>query len=213
MAGSNVQNRRWWQEYEYDLTYHLDDLPNAAVTTAVAQNHLRLPDTLATADDTRLEAICFAATEWVERTAGVVLVPRTVTVRAPRFPNGYVLELPLGPINDLTLTAFTYYDEDNASQDFTADPTRTYRVQGPTNEGWPRPFIELDEDSDWPDVYTRVDAVEIQYEAGYAQVPRTAEQLVLLMVAQWWEQRLPVDIGLAEIPMAARTLLNMVRGN
>jgi hypothetical protein len=100
--------------------------------------------------------------------------------------------------NLLTLTSVQYYDQTNTLQ--TLDPT-WYLVHADQEPA----TIELLQPYMWPIVYTREDAVQITYDAGYtptstgsppvfdyaANVPDSIKQAILLRVQQDYDAMTP----------------------
>lgn len=178
------------------LRFDLDDATVAApaeepVTIAEAAQHLRLLGSPIYEVD-KLTMCLQAAREWVENATGVLLVQREVTAYAPIFAD--YLVLPHRPVQ--SITSVKYYDEDNALQTAStalyglhANIDSVYRVDG----------------QDWPDTFTRPDAVQVTYQAGYASgspvnyqanIPAALKSAVLLITAELFEQREVTAVGL-----------------
>ena len=56
--------------------------------------------------------------------------------------------------------------------------------------------------------------VEIVYTAGFTELPKAIRQAMLLLIAHWYTNREAVvtgNVAAAEVPVAARTLLNQYK--
>ena len=73
----------------------------------------------------------------------------------------------------------------------------------------------LKSDTDWPDIYDRPDAVEVNFTAGYADaasVPKILRHAVLLLISHLYENRAAVSNGqVTEIPYTVKHLLESHR--
>jgi uncharacterized phiE125 gp8 family phage protein len=80
-----------------------------------------------------------------------------------------------------------------------------------------RPKIVLNSDASWPSVtLEEVNPIEIEFTCGYgatgASVPEPIRLAMLLLVSQWYENRVPVGDGSqAQIPFAVDALLTNYR--
>lgn len=151
-------------------------------------------------DDELLEALIDVVTERLDGYTGVVgraLVTQTWRQEWSDFPPSRWLSLPLSPVQSVTVE---YLDESDVLR--TLDPATYYVVNLPSG-----PFVELDEDADWPDTADRPDAVKVTSVCGYgdtaASVPRPIRQAGLLMLSELYEHRESVAVGVsaASIPM------------
>lgn len=72
-------------------------------------------------------------------------------------------------------------------------------------------FVDLLEQ--WPQTYTREDAVRVTWAAGYGpaatDVPAAIRQAMLLMIGHWFENREAsvVGVSVTDLPMAVNSLL------
>lgn len=178
------------------LRFDLDDAVVAApasepVTVAEAAQHLRILGSPIYEVD-KINMCLQAAREWVEHATGVLLVQRSVTAYAPLFAD--YLVLPHRPVQ--SITSVKYYDADNALQ------TASSSLYGLASQ---IDSVYLLDGSDWPDTYTRPDAVQVTYEAGYASgspvdytgnIPAALKSAVLLIMAELFEQREVTSVGM-----------------
>lgn len=97
---------------------------------------------------------------------------------------GGALPLPIGPA--IAITAFTYYDRDNAQQSATIGDFDVYSSQ--RGGAWIQPA----QDKSWPEAYNRPDALTITYSAGeatLADVPADLIAAAKLMLTDLFELR------------------------
>lgn len=186
--------------------------PAYPVTLAEAKAQLRL-DT--TDDDTLVDALIAAATAHIDGRDGWLgraLVTQTWDLKLDAFPG--IIEVPLPPLQ--SVDSITYVDAAGATQTLA---TSKYQVD--LGGGW-RGRIKPAYGEVWPATYDVWNAVTVRFTAGYApgvgsptdyaeNVPRAIKQAVLLMVAHWYENRVPVLVGQSaqavEIPFTANALL------
>lgn len=147
------------------------------VTLAEVWSHLRLDpegSPPSTEQDALLEQYIAAAREMAEARTATTLARRRRRAVFRAFPEGGLgpdawwqqyagsvawepLALPAGPVADVVVR---YYDEANAIQ--TLDAARYLVADGK------RPVIALLPSFIWPPTYQRLDAVQVEYTAGYA---------------------------------------------
>lgn len=149
-------------------------------------------------------ALIAAATEQVETYTGRALINRTLAYTLDAFPCG-LLELPRPPLS--SISEIRYLDE-NGDQQILDDAL--YRVSTTREPG----VVEPAYGESWPATRAVIDAVEIEYVAGYgaaaADVPAVLRQALVMMVGEWLEFREGLVIGTIaeEIPHAIKMLLN-----
>ena len=124
-------------------------------------------------------------------------------------PTQSTVRLMLGPVQ--SVTAIKYYDIDGALQtatltDFNIFGTPTKTTVSPKN-GF-----------SWPVAQQREDAIKIEYVIGYgdaaSDVPQTIRQALMMLVAQWYENRENELIGTISktIPFGFSDLIGIERG-
>ena len=131
---------------------------------------------------------------------GRALITQTWAVDFPTFTNR--INVPLGPIQSATIQ---YYDSLNTQQTLA---TSVYAV---LNDGL-GPYVTLRYNQQWPQTYTRDDAVRITWVAGYgtaAAVPAAIRAAALLLIGHWYEHRSAVNVGniTSTLPFAVDALL------
>lgn len=154
-------------------------------------------------EDTLLRSLIAAATKHCEHLMHRQIMPATWRLTLDRFPvglyndptspaiEGHSIILPRPAL--VSVTHIKYDDEDGTEQTMTAADYRVQADESPAR-------IALAYDAEWPDTRAQVGAVRITYEAGYASsalteaqqqaaVPQNIKQAILLLVAQWMENR------------------------
>lgn len=160
------------------------------------------------ADDELLEDYIAAACALVGGKSGIVgkvLTAETWQLKL-RAASGCVV-LPLSPVQ--SITSITYFDADNISQSLDVDDFALYGDEDSA-------FIEPKTGINWPSVYSRRDAITINFVAGFgapADVPKNITRAIRLIVAHWYENRTAVLVGVTaqELPLAVESLLGISR--
>ncbi|KAB7741605.1 hypothetical protein F2P47_04160 [Parvibaculum sedimenti] len=169
------------------------------VTLAEARAFLRLDDT---SEDTLVTALITAARATLEAETRRAFVTQHWRLLVDRFPEDAIV-LPLAPVSAvsaISLIARTAPDEalDAAlyELDLAGEPPRVWRADGAV----------------WPKAKRRIAGIAIDFTAGYggaASVPQPLKQAVLMLVAHWYETRLPVayDGAASDIPLTVAALI------
>ena len=152
------------------------------VTLNEAVNYLKLPTTPSV--ETDLVTRCIkAAREDMENEYSVAMITQTWTQRMSCFPSGRCIELRRRPLQ--TITSVKYRDESDSQQTLSASD---YIVHPQPVYG----LIEIKQDKSWPSTFERLDAIEIEFVAGYgaaAAVPSRLFQELLLRLTEKYENR------------------------
>jgi len=157
--------------------------PTAVLTTAEAKSHLRVD---ISDDDTLIDSMISAATDYVELYTGRSFVTRTYRADLSGFAD--VIELPMRPI--ISITSIKYYDTNSPSV-LTTLASSTYNlVNNVIYRTW---------GASWPSRYPRMDAVQVTFTAGDAptsspevaaeNVPDAVKAAILLIVGELYENR------------------------
>ena len=174
----------------------------AAITVAQAKEHLRITHSN---DDTYIEAITLAASEWCEEFQRRVYVQREVVDYMDEFPS--IIRPKKSPL--VSVTTLKYYDTDNVLQTLVSGTD--YEVDIDTEPG----RITEAYGTYWPETYDKINAVVLTYQAGYAaraNIPEEIKHAVKLLVGHLYENRESVSpLNLQEVPMSVKTLLSMKR--
>jgi uncharacterized phiE125 gp8 family phage protein len=157
------------------------------------ESHLRITTS---DDDVYIELLIAAARRSVEQQTNRALITQTFTYTRTRFPDGRVIQLERPPLR--SVTSVKYYDSANTQQ--TLSPT-VYTVDTAAAPG----RIVLNYGQSWPTTYDRPAAIEVIYQAGYgsagSSVPEDLRHAIAFLVAHWYRQREPINIGNIVTPM------------
>lgn len=170
------------------------------ITLVEAKAHLRID---CDAEDAYITTLIKVARKHAELFQNRSYITQTLELRLDYFPQ-FLIELPRPP--SISVTSIKYIDSGGDTQTLDASKYTTdfnsyvARIVPAFNEIWPT---------------TRriIDAVTIEYEAGYgdaADVPETIKQAILLLIGVWYENREPIsESTVMEIPFTVSALLNM----
>jgi uncharacterized phiE125 gp8 family phage protein len=184
------------------MTFRLITPPTARpVQLSDVKAFLRIDST---DDDALLDTLIRGAVQHIDGWRGLLglaLMPQTWEVSLDAFPCR--IKLPLGPV--LSVTSVQYLDGANVLQTL---PVERYQLL-PSQEIVPAYGIS------WPGTLTYPGAVRVQYVAGHenaSAVPEALKQLIMLLVAHWYENRLPaVANSVNELPFSLRALVDQYR--
>lgn len=133
-------------------------------------------------DVTEVESLIDFAVEFAEHFTERAMLNATYRYTLsgwPKTPNGYtsrIIELPRSPL--VSVTSVKYYDTNNTLQTLSS----SYYLVGTDFEPG---CVYLQTDYDWPDLYTRPDAVQITFVAGagtsVASVSPSLKRAMLLL--------------------------------
>lgn len=163
---------------------------SSTITLTEAKAHL-LQDS--TDQDKYIEALVEAADEFIESELCKAMVEQTWTVSVPAPASDGRIVLPVNPA--LALTSIKHYDTDNqqvtlTNTDFTFFKTQDYA------------YLEPVSGVSWPNLYSRPDAIEVIYTAGYgdaAAVPAVLKHAVKLIIGDWFEHRASAIVGVPSV--------------
>lgn len=170
------------------------------VTLDEAKLHLKVE---CDADDDYITALIKAARRHAELYQNRSYITQTLELRMDRFPK-YLIELPRPP--SISLTSIKYIDGGGDTQ--TLDSSKyTTDFHAYVARIVPA-FNEI-----WPTTRSVINAVTIEYVAGYgaaAAVPETIKQAIFLLLAIWYVDRTPIsEATVMEIPFTVTALLTM----
>jgi uncharacterized phiE125 gp8 family phage protein len=155
------------------------------ITLVDAKQHARIDHD---DEDEAIERSISAARSWVEAYTGRSLAAQTWQLSASCWP--YVLWLPRAtPLS--SVTHVKYYDADNTLQTLSSSVYTSPSFHEPAR-------LQLVNGQSWPSIYSRSDAVQVEYVTGYATngaIPRPLLQAILLLVTYWHSQRENVLVG------------------
>ncbi len=197
----------------YNATSTPSTLP---VTLDQAKDHLQIPAEY-TDKDALILGYIRTAVRAVEQARGLVCFHTSYTLVGEAFPLNpllwpydWILGRPFRPARQplVSVASVTYREPSGAT--ITLDPSRYVCVAGKGG------YVRMTDTSYWPIVSALGGAVSIQFTAGFdasdaSKVPATITQAILLLVAHYWTQREPVNVGniVAELPMSAKWLLDL----
>lgn len=189
------------------------------VTTEEAIEQLREDADIA--QSSLIDALITAARSWTEEYLQRALLETQYTMTLDSFGAKYSDEFLINmgggqstiflPRSQVTsVDAIRYIDDAGATQTLA---TSRYRADTKSLVARITPAYS----DAWPTTRCVTNAVEIDFTAGYgeaaADVPQPIRSAILMMVAHWYENRVPVVIGSTaqEIPMAVKHLLGPYR--
>jgi uncharacterized phiE125 gp8 family phage protein len=175
------------------------------ITLTDAKLHLRV-DT--SAEDTLIQSLIMASRLHIEAALDLALITQSWRLRLDSWPRSGTLVLPLRPVEELTAVRIHVDD----------DTIETLDVDDFILDGTPNPARVV-----WRGTGTApvspiaANGIEIDLVAGYgdapSDVPQPIRQALLLLVAHWYENREPVEIGATAtvIPGSVSSLLSLYR--
>ena len=151
-------------------------------------------------EDTLLDGLIAAATEYVELYCGTVIDVRTLAVKCDDFCD--FAKFPVTPL--ATVTGITYVDSAGATQTLSTD---VYEVRTDNLTA----SIVLKFGQSWPSIQSE-SRITVTATAGYTVAPAPIKQAILLLVGQWFDQRADVsDKAMIAMPNAVEALLTNYR--
>jgi len=159
------------------------------VTVAEARTLLRVETS---DEDALLSSLIATARMTVEQSTGRSLINRDLQAVTDHWPNRQRFVLPSPPLQQVLSVSIR--DQTGAE---TVWDSENYLVE----TSGPAPYIALMPGAVWPSVQHGAGAIRIRYRAGYGDaptdVPPPLAHAVLLLVAHWYENRVPVVINAA----------------
>ena len=172
------------------------------VTLVEAKTHLRIP-TAETGEDSYITSLISVATNTAENILGKKLITQTLDLFYDKFPACREFDLPFGKLQ--SVTHIKYYDVDNVERTLSSSIYQTDST-GLTGR------IKLEYGESFPDTRAgKLNSVAIRMIVGYGvanSVPTSIKQALLLLIANWFENREPALQGtLAQVPYTVELLL------
>jgi uncharacterized phiE125 gp8 family phage protein len=178
------------------------------VTLAEAKLHLRVDHT---DDDTLIGLYIEGARQFTEKFTARALVTQTWELVIDQFPLSEIM-IPLPPLQSVTSIK---YDAPNGVEQTLA--TTGYDVDTASQPGWVVPAT-----SGWPSTIDAINAVRIQFVAGYspttdsppdlvANIPSNLKTAILLHAANLYANRESVVVGTISSVMPTGGLLHIMR--
>ncbi len=163
------------------------------------KQQLRVVDT---DQDFLLRSLVVAAREKIENAVSRTIPLTTYRLTLDYFPRFQEpIKLPAPPL--VSVNSITYID--NLSGDtLTLDPSQ-YIVDTTSEPGRITPAFNCY----WPQTQVRINAVNIEFTAGYAAPPDAAKHVMRLLIDHWYQNREAVtEKTMMEMPMGVESLLD-----
>lgn len=163
------------------------------ITLQETKDYLRVDFT---DDDALISMLITAARQFIEKLTRRSIAVATWEMSLDEFPQGEII-IPLPPLKTINSIAyikggtpqtFSYYEVDDYSQ--------PARLKG-----------------EWPETDNVLNAVKINFDAGYDTVPEPLKQAMLLLISHWYENREPVTMNgsPATIPFTVDALVSQYK--
>jgi len=160
-------------------------------------------------DDALIAGLIVAARQYVEVATRRPLMRQTWDWKFDGFPSCDRLTLPLPPVS--SVTSITYIDAAGDSQTWSS---ALYTTDFPSGPWAQKASIEPIYGGVWPGTQSVINAVTVRFVCGYgttaATVPESLRHAIKMLVAHWYDQRYPVQIGtgssVTTIPLAIDAL-------
>jgi uncharacterized phiE125 gp8 family phage protein len=171
------------------------------ISLAEAKAHLRITHTL---EDALIQSLIITSRLHIEAALGLALITQGWSVFLDRWPRGHRIALPIRPV--LAIGQVRIWAPDGTSSIVAPDK---YLLDG---HGIPARLVWQSAEPP-SDAIRAANGIEIALTAGFgaapADVPATIRHALLLLVAHWYENREPVEIGAAgnAIPAMVSELL------
>lgn len=171
------------------------------VTLAEAKAHLRLDGTV---EDALIQSLIITARMHIEAALGLALMTQTWKWCLDRWPKGQRLSIPIRPVQSVQ-SVIIWMDNDISR----IIPLSQFYLDG---QSAPARLVWLASNPP-PDPGRVANGIEISFAAGFgsaaSDIPATVRHALLLLVAHWYENREPVEIGSAinAIPAMVTELL------
>lgn len=171
--------------------------PEALVSLAEAKAHLRVVDG---AEDELILGYITAASAWIDGYQGWVgrcFAPQVLELRAHVFSG--IGRLPIGPV--VEIESLKYIDVAGVEQTVDASLYTQFADR-----------LDLVPGARWPQLRGDAGGVRLRYRAGSDVIPPPVKQAVLLLVGQWFRNRMAVSTtgvnsNLSEVPNGVKALL------
>lgn len=159
-------------------------------------------------ENTLVEAYITAAREYCEGFQNLAYITQTWQLWLDAFPAEDFVNIPLPPLQ--SIVSIKYYDINDVEYTMSSS---LYIVDDKSEPG----RVNLAYGQSWPSTTLRpINGVCIEFNAGFGDdpedVPQSIRQVILLLVAHWFENREPILTGKAEVikelPFTITALLN-----
>jgi len=173
------------------------------VSVSNMKEHLRITHT---EDDGYIEALTLAAAEACENFQSRKYMQAGKVLKLDEFPEDGVIRPPWAPL--IQVDSIQYVDTDGATH---AVDSGDYDVDTESEPGRITPAFN----ESWPATRPEINAVTINYQAGYAtadEVPDAVKHAIKLLVGHYYEHRESAsEVKLQEISQGIQSLLGPTR--
>lgn len=142
-------------------------------------------------DDVLIESYIDSAIDHVEQMTNRFLLTRTVRQTSESICDRYLLEA--SPVQSVTSVSVT--DTDDVTTTIT-----DFEIDGD--------YLVFPDTVEFPALKDSPSAVTVEYVTGYASVPKSVTQAIMLLVSHFYENREAVGTSMKEIPMTTTALLS-----
>ena len=157
------------------------------LSLAEAKAHLRIDQTL---EDALIQSLIITSRLHIEAALGLALITQSWLFFVDRWPKAQRLVMPIRPIQ--AVASVRLWNIDGTSVTL---PPSAFFLDG---QGLPARLV-WQGSSPLADPGRTVNGIEVAFTAGFGaaptDVPATIRQALLLLVAHWYENREPVEIG------------------
>jgi len=176
------------------------------ISTADAKAHCRV--TIATVEDTYIDALVKAARTHVEKAYGLALITQTWDMYMQDWPAGDSFHLRLPPLQ--SVTSIKYTNTDATEAEFSS---ALYHVDIAKEPG----RVKLAYGQSWPTVTLKtVNPIVVRFIAGFgvagANVPADIILAMKFLIRHWYDNRTAVETGVGiaaiEMPQTFDLLMN-----
>lgn len=157
------------------------------VSLAEAKAHLRIDHTL---EDALIQSLIITSRLHIEAALGLALITQSWSFFADRWPKAQRLVMPMRPVQ--AIASVRLWKIDGTSMQL---PGQAFFLDG---QGLPARLV-WQGNGPPTDPERTVNGIEVAFTAGFGaaptDVPATIRHALLLLVAHWYENREPVEIG------------------
>lgn len=165
------------------------------ISVAEAKSHLRLDGA---EEDALVASLILTSRLHIEAALGLALISQSWRLTLDRWPQGGTVALPLRPVRSITAVRVRAADGTP-----TLVPADAYLLEG---QGLPPRLVATG--AQLPAPGRAAAGVEIDLEAGFgalaSDVPEPIRHALRLLVAHWYENREPVEIGAPDAAVPPR---------
>jgi uncharacterized phiE125 gp8 family phage protein len=147
-------------------------------------------------DDALISTLITAARQFIEKLTRRSIAVATWEMSLDEFPQGEII-IPLPPLKTINSISYIKDGTPQTFNDYEVDDySQPARIKG-----------------EWPETDNVLNAVKINFDAGYDTVPEPLKQAILLLISHWYENREPVTTNgsPANIPFTIDALVSQYK--